>query len=643
MNEEELLQIAEEFFAAYELALSDANATDSLLNLVADNLVVSYSGEAGGVLPFAGLFVGPEGLDDVVETIRTQTTTNNFEVEEILTTTYAVDFTQADFLTAQDNRIGVILEQESTVIETGLDYRIDTVALLTVDDNGDVSDVDFFFDSYVPSEAFANDTDQIVNPDIDPLLEQVLTTGGSEDATLNAALAFFGTFGTIVNNDFTPLLDVITDDALIRFNGDPEILPFTDNVIRQGGDAVVETFETLNETSLERSFNIQEFFVSEDFLIANTFEERTAAATNRGYDLFSEIILSVSDGLVSSIQGNYDSNLAAVAFLGEDPFAPDEVVTGDSSFAFNNDNTFSLPDATSPVNLQFSLSGVDAGFVNEVAIYRVEEGQTTEDIVNSGQVIFSALSQDSLDFLTSEGFSNPLRTIAGFDSDDELGFYLVANSTTEAVQAGQASLDQVILGDANNLRVTEQGVDSFLVEFEDGGGSDFDDLQLVLEITEDNAPIGSNLQTESEIIDLTSLPSQSAIANINVSQKNGSDNVGGLYLITNENGAVFDAVTGQEYLPGDEGYVTAALNNSVVDFSELNANSTLISGGFFYAPYLLTDGDSSQFYSPFSAANADGLDHLRLGGDNVFAFEDDLNLGNGDFNDFVFEVNFTVV
>ena len=66
-------------------------------------------------------------------------------------------------------------------------------------------------------------------------------------------------------------------------------------------------------------------------------------------------------------------------------------------------------------------------------------------------------------------------------------------------------------------------------------------------------------------------------------------------------------------------------------------------GGFLYAPYLLTDGDTNQFYSPFEAANADGLDHLVLAGDNTFAFEDSLNLGNGDFNDFAFQVDLNLI
>jgi hypothetical protein len=70
-----------------------------------------------------------------------------------------------------------------------------------------------------------------------------------------------------------------------------------------------------------------------------------------------------------------------------------------------------------------------------------------------------------------------------------------------------------------------------------------------------------------------------------------------------------------------------------------------------YAPFLiangrpdaLVDGNSSNdpaVYFPFLGANADGVDHIRLLGDNTFGFEDLSGGGDRDYNDVIVQVNF---
>lgn len=77
-----------------------------------------------------------------------------------------------------------------------------------------------------------------------------------------------------------------------------------------------------------------------------------------------------------------------------------------------------------------------------------------------------------------------------------------------------------------------------------------------------------------------------------------------------------------------------------------------------FAPFLIADGSLDQFlasnptnqgstnplaYFAYLGANPDGVDHVRLAGDNIFAFEDLLGGGDRDYNDIVFQVNLTVV
>jgi len=45
-------------------------------------------------------------------------------------------------------------------------------------------------------------------------------------------------------------------------------------------------------------------------------------------------------------------------------------------------------------------------------------------------------------------------------------------------------------------------------------------------------------------------------------------------------------------------------------------------------------------YFAFTGANPDGVDHVRLLGDNTIGFEDQLGGGDRDYNDLVVQVNF---
>jgi hypothetical protein len=45
-------------------------------------------------------------------------------------------------------------------------------------------------------------------------------------------------------------------------------------------------------------------------------------------------------------------------------------------------------------------------------------------------------------------------------------------------------------------------------------------------------------------------------------------------------------------------------------------------------------------YFPFLGANADGVDHIRLLGDNTFGFEDLSGGGDRDYNDVIVRVSF---
>ena len=274
------------------------------------------------------------------------------------------------------------------------------------------------------------------------------------------------------------------------------------------------------------------------------------------------------------------------------------------------------------VKLKFNLDVNNADWRNEIGIFKVDDAAGTingiapgepgyiEAALSSGQVIFSALSQRSQLF-----GQNPTRIIDSFSSNDNLGFFLVQNSTADAVLAGGGAT--VIFGSATgngdqfqNLNAAQIASGKFSLNWEDttgGGDQDFNDLGLTVETTTEDTPLGSALQggQNRELIDVTETNSavvstQKVIATMEVFGDSAFDNIAGLYRITDETGTIFDSVTGQTFNPGDQGYADAALRQSVGQFGEDDTGATItLDGDALYAPYLLADGSTDNIYFAF--------------------------------------------
>ena len=69
-----------------------------------------------------------------------------------------------------------------------------------------------------------------------------------------------------------------------------------------------------------RTFNIEEVAVGADRVVANTFEQRTAVETSRGYDIATQIMVTARNRLITSVKGLFDSVITVTALHGVDPF-----------------------------------------------------------------------------------------------------------------------------------------------------------------------------------------------------------------------------------------------------------------------------------------------------------------------------------
>ncbi|MEO1433377.1 MAG: DUF4114 domain-containing protein, partial [Cyanobacteria bacterium J06633_8] len=215
--------------------------------------------------------------------------------------------------------------------------------------------------------------------------------------------------------------------------------------------------------------------------------------------------------------------------------------------------------------------------------------------------------------------------------------------------------------DTTTLKVETQSDEEFSLSWNDANGSsNFNDLVVNIQPTSEELPLGTFLQNSSqaELIDLTGLSQPVVTADFSVFREAAFNNEVYFYKV-DESGIV------DGFAPNTSTYQQAALDNlvkdavtgEVVKFSAANqgveTGTAQIETGSIIAPLIIVNGSLSQLtdddtsnnpeiYFPYLQANADGVDHIRLLGDNTFGFEDLPNGGDLDYNDLIIEMEFTI-
>ncbi|ARV57483.1 hypothetical protein BZZ01_01495 [Nostocales cyanobacterium HT-58-2] len=308
--------------------------------------------------------------------------------------------------------------------------------------------------------------------------------------------------------------------------------------------------------------------------------------------------------------------------------------------------------------------------VNELGVFTVDDGQGringllpssagySEAALNRSQVIFSALAN------IPNGFDTNLARKLAFDSNANLRFYLVPDSTTDEVLFDKAS-SKVVFPSTANFKVESLDNGEFSLTWKDPlaqNSGDFNTLGIKVRATNEDFSLGTNLQgkPQDELIDLRQVNTQ-VKADFILNREAAFNNFIGFYEIADNKGGIDtngDGIVDQR--PGDAGYVQAAVKGRVagLDLTVNNqgtANFTAtLKGGSLFAPFMIVNGkpdaflDSNfnndpQVYFPFLGANSDKTDHVRLLGDNVFGFEDLANGGDKDYNDLTVRINLSYV
>lgn len=335
------------------------------------------------------------------------------------------------------------------------------------------------------------------------------------------------------------------------------------------------------------------------------------------------------------------------------------------------DDIFKISNSSSKSKLQVTLTGQSSNLVNELGVFTVDDAQGNINGIAPGAAGYAQAALDRAKVIFSaianlpNGFnSNNLTHLLEFNSDDNLRFYLVKNSTTDAVRNGVTPLTDILFSNPLSQKITDLGNDDFSLAWKDGSGNnaaDFNNLVVKIQSTNDPLPLGTNLQgnPQGEVIDLRGVTSQ-VKADFVVNREAAFKNFIGFYQVADENGGIDTNSDGKaDILTGQAGYTEAAVRGRVagIDLTVNNQGTASYTGTFqsgsIFAPFIIANGipdalldsnpnNNPAVYFPFLGANTDKVDHIRLLGNNIFGFEDLASGGDKDFNDMIVRVNMTI-
>lgn len=227
-----------------------------------------------------------------------------------------------------------------------------------------------------------------------------------------------------------------------------------------------------------------------------------------------------------------------------------------------------------------------------------------------------------------------------FTTSDRLVFLELFDLTIWDLDEGSTPLDQ-LANRIGTLEVSTSSAGGLATLHSQRSGLS---IQLALQ-EEENSLAGfvARQQHRAAVLDFTGLGTAEVTGVLELAREASYSSQVSFYRVLNASGAVADPVTDAPILPGQPGYEAAARANQVSDLSRLSGSnnsttsrSVTVSDSFMLAPLADVEaGTTRHTFFAFNEANADGVQHFQVLGDNVFGFEDLYGGGDRDFDDLI--------
>jgi 3-phytase len=471
--------------------------------------------------------------------------------------------------------------------------------------------------------------------------------------------------GTITDDDPAPIFSIAAAEAT-----EGNDLVFT---ITRTGDAQAEQSVTVatsiadDDTASETDFiaNSQIFTFAQGETSKTFTVETTDDFRIEENESFTVSLTDATNGATIS-----STNATAKGTINDDDI-PLAVVT--------NSNVFTIKGFGSTVRLKATLVSSSSSVVNELGVFVVDDEQGSIEGIKPGEQgynevalarvriqgksIFSAIA-NLPNLFKSEIETNNLTRLLGFDSGSHLKFFLVRGGTIDAFRGGSIASTNIVFAESSTQIITQQE-GSFSISWKESTTiTEFNSLVVKVESTEESLTIGTALQGENgnppELIDFRGIAG-TVKADFSVYREAAFNNEVYFYQVDNPQGTIGNL---SATAANRANYLQAAINNLITDVNSGEAikfavsnqgkftDSALIAGGSILAPMIIVNGTLSQLldnntgndpqvYFPYLGLN-NGVDHIRLLGDNTFGFEDLPGGGDADYNDVMIKFNFSI-
>ncbi|MBW4453323.1 MAG: DUF4114 domain-containing protein [Nostoc indistinguendum CM1-VF10] len=145
-------------------------------------------------------------------------------------------------------------------------------------------------------------------------------------------------------------------------------------------------------------------------------------------------------------------------------------------------DVFTVKGNGNKARLSVELTSRSSNQLYEVGVFTVDNQQGNigdiapgatgyaEAAVQRAKVIFSSLGN------IPNGFNGNLTSLVQFTSGEQIRFYLVRNSTTDSILAGQASITDILFSDPTNLQIDSLSDAFGFEDLANGGDKDYNDV-----------------------------------------------------------------------------------------------------------------------------------------------------------------------